>query len=167
MAAMYTAASLLDIHSRAHDSLRRLIVSCASLGDEKLRRPVPGFGFDTVRRQLEHTIGAELYWQTVLTEGYHTEATLPDVSTLAALEAFRADRAARTRAYLEQASDAEVNTPREMVSDPGETRVLRPADVIVRIVTHIYNHQSQVLAMCRSLGHPNEHVDVDYPIDLR
>jgi uncharacterized damage-inducible protein DinB len=35
----------------------------------------------------------------------------------------------------------------------------------MRIVTHIYSHQGQVLAMCRTIGRPNEQRDVNYPID--
>jgi uncharacterized damage-inducible protein DinB len=52
-----------------------------------------------------------------------------------------------------------------MISDPGQTRLLRPADVIMRIVTHIFNHQGQVLAMCRTIGKPNDTHDLDYPVD--
>jgi uncharacterized damage-inducible protein DinB len=51
-----------------------------------------------------------------------------------------------------------------MISDPGQTRALRPADVILRVVTHMFNHQGQVLAMSRTLGKPNDAQDVDYPI---
>src|SRR5262245_65793502 len=83
---MYNAATLLDIHARAHESLRRLIVFCGSLTDSELRRPLTGFGFPTVLGQLEHTIGAEVYWQTVVTTGYNEEARLPDVADLAAME---------------------------------------------------------------------------------
>lgn len=162
---MYNATALLDMHARAHESLRRLMTHCGTLTTEELVTPISGFGFRTVRRQLEHTIGAELYWQIVLTRGYHEEATLPDVSTLAALEAFRSEVAAVTRAYLAGASADELNSMRTVVSDPGETRVVRPADVIVRVVTHIFNHQGQVLAMCRTLGKPNDNIDLDYPLD--
>jgi uncharacterized damage-inducible protein DinB len=35
----------------------------------------------------------------------------------------------------------------------------------MRIVTHIFSHQGQILAMCRTLGRPNEILDVDYPVD--
>jgi uncharacterized damage-inducible protein DinB len=115
--------------------------------------------------QLEHTIGAELYWQTVVIRGYSEEATMPVLPDLAAIEAFREQTASVTRAYLERASEAELNTTRLMISDPGQTRLLRPADVIMRVVTHIFNHQGQVLAMCRSLGKPNETIDLDYPVD--
>src|SRR2546427_2821305 len=162
---MYNAEILLDIHARAHESLRRLIVLCGTLTEDELRRPLPGFGFPTVFRQLEHTIGAEVYWQTVVTRGYTEEATLPDLRDVAAMEAFRQQTASATRSYLDRASDAELNTTRHMISDPGQTRLLRPADVILRIVTHIFNHQGQVLAMCRTIGKPKARHDLDYPVD--
>ena len=162
---MYDSESLLDIHGRAHESLRRLITFCGTLTADELRRSLSGFGFPTILRQLEHTIGAEVYWQTVVTRGYSEEAALPALPDLAAIEAFRAQVASATRAYLERASEAELNTPRVMISDPGQTRLLRPADVILRIVTHIFHHQGQVLAMCRSMGKPNDTIDLDYPVD--
>jgi uncharacterized damage-inducible protein DinB len=165
MDAMYTATILLDIHARAHESLRRLIELCRALTSDELRLPLRGFGFPTVLGQLQHTIGAELYWQTVVIRGYDKEATLPGLWDLAAIEAFRQQTASTTRGYLQGASVAELNTPRAMISDPGETRVLKPADVIVRVVTHVFNHQGQILAMCRTLGKPNETIDLDYPID--
>ena len=76
---MYDAEILLDIHARAHESLRRLIVLCGNLTDVELRQPLTGFGFATVLGQLEHTIGAEVYWQTVVTRGYTEEAKLPSL----------------------------------------------------------------------------------------
>jgi uncharacterized damage-inducible protein DinB len=162
---MYNPETLLDIHARAHESLRRLIVLCGNLTDDELRRPLTGFGFPTVLRQLEHTIGAEVYWQTVVTSGYTEETSLPDLRDVAAIEALREQTASVTRSYLGRASEAELNAPREMISDPGQTRLLRPADVIMRIVTHIFNHQGQVLAMCRTIGKPNDKYDLDYPVD--
>ena len=90
---------------------------------------------------------------------------MPQLPDLAAIEAFREETASVTRSYLEGASETELNTLRVMISDPGQTRLLRPADVIVRVVTHIFNHQGQVLAMCRSMGKANETIDLDYPVD--
>jgi uncharacterized damage-inducible protein DinB len=162
---MYNRAALLDIHARAHESLRRLIVFCGALTEDELRRPLNGFGFPTLLRQLEHTIGAEVYWQTVVIRGYTEEATLPPLRDVAAIEAFRQQTASTTRSYLERAGEAELNSPRVMISDPGETRLLRPADVIMRVVTHIFNHQGQILAMCRAMGKPNDEIDLDYPVD--
>lgn len=163
---MYTASALLDIHSRAQRNLHKLLGFCATLPPEALSARLPGFGFPTIMLQLEHTIGAEWYWQTVITTGYNEEVTMPDLPDLSVMEDFRQRIAAVTQEYLRGASDSELNTLREMVSDPGETRTLRPADVILRIVTHIYNHAGQVLAMARTLGHPNnDEWDLDYPLD--
>jgi len=81
---MYDSESLLDIHGRAHESLRRLITLCGTLTADELRRSLSGFGFPTILRQLEHTIGAEVYWQTVVTRGYSEEAALPALPDLAA-----------------------------------------------------------------------------------
>ena len=162
---MYNAETLTDIHQRAHESLRRLIAFCSELTEEEVRRTIPGFGLPTIHLQLEHTIGAEVYWQTVVTRGYSEEAEPPALPDLIAMEAFRRRTAAVTRAYVADASVAELNATRQMISDPGETRRLRPADVILRVVTHIFNHQGQVLAMCRTLGKPNETHDLDYPMD--
>src|SRR5689334_17017347 len=105
---MYNAQTLLDIHTRGHESLRRLIVFCGDLTDSELRRPLGGFGFTTVLSQLEHTIGAEVYWQIVVTRGYTEEARLPNLADVAAMEAFRAQTASATRSYLERASEAEL-----------------------------------------------------------
>ena len=101
----------------------------------------------------------------MVTRGYTEEATLPELPDAAALEAFRQQTAFVTRSYLERVSEVELNSRRQMISDPGQTRVLRPADVIMRVVTHIFNHQGQVLAMCRTMGKPNDTDDLDYPVD--
>jgi uncharacterized damage-inducible protein DinB len=162
---VYNAATLLDIHQRAHESFRRLVAFCGALTEDELRRPLAGFGFPAVLRQLEHTIAAELYWQTVITRGYSTNLELPALPDLTAIEAFRHRTAETTRDYLSSASDATLNAPRLMVSDPGKTRMLRPADVILRVVTHMFSHQGQVLAMCRTLGKPNDVHDLDYPLN--
>jgi uncharacterized damage-inducible protein DinB len=161
---VYNADTLRDIHQRAHESFRRVIAFCGELTEEELRRPLAGFGFPTILGQLEHTIGAEVYWQTVVTRGYTEEAELTALPDLVAIEAFRQRTATVTQAYLGGASEAELNSRRQMISDPGQTRLLRPADVIMRVVTHIFNHQGQVLAMCRALGKPNEKHDLDYPV---
>jgi uncharacterized damage-inducible protein DinB len=162
---VYNSGALLDIHARAHESLRRAIAFCGTLTDEELRRPLAGFGFPTVLQQFEHTVGAEVYWQTVVIRGYTEEATLPELRAIVDIEAFRRATAGVTRSYLETASESELNSTRQMISDPGQTRMLRPADVILRVVTHIYNHQGQILAMCRTMGKPNNSVDLDYPVD--
>jgi uncharacterized damage-inducible protein DinB len=95
---MYNSKSLLDIHGRAHESLRRLDRICNA-------------GISGTR----HRGGA----------GHATpddQRSRPDASASA-------------------------------------------GGVIMRVVTHIFNHEGQVLAMCRSMGKPNVPIDLDYPVD--
>jgi hypothetical protein len=44
----------------------------------------------------------------------------------------------------------------------NKERVLTPALVILRIVTHLYQHQGPVVAMCRLLGKPCP--GLDFPL---
>jgi uncharacterized damage-inducible protein DinB len=161
---MFTAASLLDLHERGQRSLRRLLKHCGQLSPEELRRELGGFGYPSVREQLEHTIGAQEYWISVV-EGRYTEGDGEvNLSTVEELETYRSQVAQTTGEYLRRASEAELNSAREMWTWPGKMRMLVPAHVFLRTLTHIYHHQGQVLAMCRLLGRPGP-ADLDFPLD--
>ena len=83
---MYNSESLLDIHGRAHESLRRLIAFCSTLATDALHRPLSGFGFPTILRQREHTIGD-------LTDalGSHTSSDRPSIIVSQALVRLKKD----------------------------------------------------------------------------
>jgi uncharacterized damage-inducible protein DinB len=49
-----------------------------------------------------------------------------------------------------------------MLTWGDRTRELTPAHVFMRTLTHIYQHQGQIVAMCRLLGKPVG--GLDYPI---
>jgi uncharacterized damage-inducible protein DinB len=161
---MYTKEALLDLHDRGHRSLRKLLTHCAQLSAESLDHKLEGFGYPTVRLQLHHVIGAEEYWIGVLQGKILAEDNDADFPTVATLEAYRERVAGATCAYLETAPAAELNTAREMVTWQGATRRLVPALVVLRPITHLYQHQGQVLAMCRLLGMPGPD-GLDFPLD--
>jgi uncharacterized damage-inducible protein DinB len=162
---MYTAPALLDIHTRAHRSLQALLRHCGGFGAPELAREFEGFGYPSMREQLDHVIGAEEYWMNVVcgryTGGDPEEIPHPDT---VGLEAYRAATAERTASYLRGASDAELNTPRTMLTWPGRPRLLVPALVVLRTQTHIFQHQGQILAICRLLGRPSPG-GLDFPLD--
>lgn len=161
---MYHPSALLDLHERGHRSLMKLLDHCAAFSTEELARELEGFGFPNVRQQLEHVIGAEEYWIRVIQGCYLEGEDEPEHPTVMELEAYRKEVAGATAAYLRGASEAELNTPREMWTWPGKLRALVPAQIVVRTVTHAYQHQGQVLAMCRLLGRPGP-ADLDFPLD--
>jgi uncharacterized damage-inducible protein DinB len=160
---MYNSPALLDLHERAHRSLLGLIRHCAQLDPEPFNREIPGFGYPSVRLQLEHVIGAEEYWVLVIRGLYKEEEEGAGYETTDALEAYRERVAESTGQYLRAASESELNTSREMWTWPGRMRRLVPAHVLIRTQTHIYQHQGQILAMCRLLGKPGG--GLDFPLD--
>jgi uncharacterized damage-inducible protein DinB len=161
---MYTRESLTDMHTRGHVSLRKLVAHCRALDAEQLDREIDGFGYPTVRLQLHHVIGCEEYWVGVLegrVEADENDAAYP---TIDALEAYRLRVATATGAYLRNASPDELNTARAMLTWGNRERVLVPAHVLVRTVTHVYQHQGQITGMCRLMGKPVS-PGLDFPID--
>lgn len=159
---MHTPAALLDLHQRAHRNLEALLVHCRSLSAQELDRDLPGFGYPTVRLQLHHGIGAEKYWIGVLQGRIDADDDAPDYPTIASLQEYRARVFAATEAYLQGASSRELNTARPMMTWGNKEKVLVPAHVFMRTLTHLYHHQGQILAMCRLLGKPG--AGFDYPI---
>jgi uncharacterized damage-inducible protein DinB len=161
---MYTKEALLDLHERAHRSLRKLLAHCTQLSAESLDRKLEGFGYPTVRLQLHHVIGAEEYWIGVLQGKILADDNDADFPTVATLGTYRERVAHVTREYLEAVSQSELNTAREMITWQGTKRELVPALVVLRPLTHLYQHQGQVLAMCRLLGMPGPN-GLDFPVD--
>lgn len=160
---MYTSEVLLDLHQRAHGSLQKLMVHCAALTAEELDRKLDGFGYDTVRAQLHHVIGAEEYWIGVLQGRVEADENLEAYPTIESLDAYRRRVSEATIDYLRAASPEELNTARRMMTWGNKERELTPALVVMRPLTHIYNHQGQVAAMCRLMGKPVP-PGLDFPI---
>jgi uncharacterized protein YaiI (UPF0178 family)/uncharacterized damage-inducible protein DinB len=161
-APLYTPEALLDLHERAHRSLAALLTHCREFNSEEIDRELPGFGYPTVRLQLHHEIGAEKYWIGVLQGRIDAEEDAPDYPTIESLVAYRKQVFAVTEGYLRTASVEELNAPRPMMTWGNREKVLTPAHVFMRTMTHIYHHQGQVTAMCRLLGRPVN--GLDYPI---
>jgi uncharacterized damage-inducible protein DinB len=159
---MYTAETLLDLHERAHRSLQKLLEHCRQLSAEELDRKLPGFGYPSVRLQLHHEVGAEEYWIKVLQGRIEVEDNEADYPTVESLEAYRQQVFSATDEYLRAASAEELNTARRMLTWGNKERLLTPAHVFMRTLTHIYHHQGQIVAMCRLLGKPAS--GMDFPI---
>lgn len=158
---MHTSEALLDFHERAHRNLRGLLAHCRQLSIEELDRELAGFGYPSVRLQLHHEIGAEQYWIAVLQGRIEVDDNDAAYPTVDSLEAYRQQVFAATEAYMRGASSAELNTARLMLTWGNKERLLIPAHVVMRTLTHLYHHQGQVAAMCRLPGKPI--AGLDYP----
>lgn len=152
------------MHERSHRNLGTLVAHCRGLDDAAVDREIDGFGYPTIRLQLHHVIGAQEYWIGVLLGKYLVDDNEGEFPTIARVEEYRLSVKRMTEEYLAAASEAELNTPREMLTYPQRLRVLVPAHVCLRTIMHAYHHQGQILAMCRLLGHPGPG-GTDFPID--
>ena len=159
---MYTSDALLDLHHHAQQSLQKLLAHCRELAPEELNREIPGFGYPSVRLQLHHELGAQKYWIGVLEGRIDADENDSEYPTVASLETYRLEVASLTEAYLRGASNDELSSARTMMTWGNKERLLTPAHVFMRTLTHLYHHQGQIVAMCRLLGKPV--AGMDYPI---
>ena len=155
--------SLLDIHERTHRSFKKLLEHCRQLSIDEINREMAGFGYPTIRLQLHHILGAHKYWIGVLQGRIDVEEDLPLYPTIESLEKYHEQVFRMTEEYLRAASVQEVSTPRMMMTWQNIERTLIPAHVLMRTVTHLYQHQGQIMAICRLLGKPVD-TGMDFPI---
>ena len=153
-AGMHTVRALLDLHERTHRCVAKMLEHCAGFDEDALHRAHAGFGYETVRLQLHHQIGAEQYWIDVLEGRPFRDDEVDAYPDVAALVGFREQVFDATAGYLGRVSDADVNAPTEVTQWNGEKATVVPALVILRTQTHHFHHMGQVAAMCRALDHP-------------
>lgn len=159
----YTAEALLDSHVRTHVSLRKLLNHCAELSDAELYKKLKGFGYPTVHAQLCHLIQAEEYWIGVVQGSFDARDRDAEFPAVKDLQRYRRAVAKLTADYLRQTSDAALNEPRMMLTYGAKRKKLVPAHVVLRTQTHAFQHQGQILAMCRIMGHPGPR-GLDFPL---
>lgn len=160
---MHTSTGLLDLHTRCHQSLVKLIDHCSEFSSDELARELDGFGYPCIRLQLHHVIGAEQYWVGVLRGLMLVDELEEDYANIDALRAFRERVAGITAEYLSSADENELNTPRKMTTWGNKEVELVPAHIILRTQVHIFDHKGQVAAMSRLLGRPVP-AGLDFPL---
>jgi uncharacterized damage-inducible protein DinB len=151
---VYTSACLSDLHARTHQSLQKLLDHCGGFSPEELDRELEGFGGANLLLEFDHLIGAERYWVGVLQGRMLVEGDPADRASLATLGTYRERVAGTTTAYLNAATDAELNTRRTMTTWGDKEVDLVPAHVLLRTQTHIFQHQGKIAVMCRLLDRP-------------
>jgi len=161
MGALKTCLS--DYHERTHRSFGKLIEHCGTLEPEELNRELPGFGYPSVRLQIHHALTAERYWFGVPQGRIDVEDDSDQFTTCEALEELRSRIFANSQEYFESVDDEQLEAARPMMTWGNEEKVLKPVHIIMRVMTHTYSHQGQIMAMCRLMGKPVE-PGLDFPI---
>lgn len=82
--------ALIELHSRTHSVLAKLFKHCCGFSSEELDREHEGFGYPSIRIQLQHVTGAEQYWVGVINGRMLVDENEADAASIEALESFRA-----------------------------------------------------------------------------
>lgn len=164
---MFEATELLKMHQHTHEGLTKLLEHCQVLSPEELRQELTSSGYPTVQLLLHHLIECEHYWIDVAADCYSPDAeyAIDDITRfpdVASLERYNDQVRQATADWLGSVTPEQLNTPREHVVWGGERRMLLPAGIVLRVITHHFHHRGQLRTMCRLLGHPAP--DADYPV---
>lgn len=155
---MYTGQALLDIHERTHASFEKVIAHFEGISEDELSRELVGFGYATALEQIRHIIGSEYYWISVA-RGIFTEEMMTTIGmkrSLTELKVYCKRTAAATRTYIESLSNEALNRPTAVTVYGGAEHELKPALIVMRTQTHIFQHIGQLTAIARTLGRPVE-----------
>jgi uncharacterized damage-inducible protein DinB len=158
--AMYTNAGIVELHAAMHERLDLLLQHIASLSNDRLRKPIPGFGHPSIWKQLVHILTCEEGWVHDLQNKHFAGCSEEDCPTMAALLAAKDRTREATRAYLRDLNDEQLNTilSKRPVDWGGELR--SPAFILLHVITHAFHHKGQIVAMLRILGHPAPDTDL-------
>ncbi len=159
---MFTSESLAEIHRRAHKSFETLVSHCRSLSEVELNREFIEFGYPSIRLQIHHIIGAELYWIEVLKGNIQADDDSPDYPTVDSLEKYRISTVNNTQEYLKNISPHDLNTPNRRETWGGTAHNFVPGNVIIRPIVHFFQHAGQISVMFKFLKKPV--LSLDYPI---
>jgi len=157
---MFTKSGIKDLHGATHESLDILLRHVGSVPADLLREPLAGFGFPTVWKQLVHILTVEEGWVHNLQDKAFARWKEEDCPTMTALMAAKSRLRDATRIYIDNLSEAQLNTT--LVNRPevwfGE--LCSPAFILLHVITHTFHHKGQVVAMLRALGDPAPDTDL-------
>ena len=111
---------------------------------------------------LHHALAGQKYWIGVLQGRMDVDDDSDAHFTMDDMMVYRDSVLRATEQYLCGASTEELSTARPMITWGNIEKVLIPAHVVIRTLTHLFQHQGQVAAMCRLLGKPIG-PGMDYP----
>jgi uncharacterized damage-inducible protein DinB len=157
---MFTKSAIRELHGLTYESLNVLLRHVATVPDHLLRRPVEGFGFPTVWKQLVHILTVEEGWVHDLQFKDFPGWFEDDAPTVEALLAHKSRIRAATCKYLDDLSEEQLNTTLEKRPEAWFGELRSPAFILLHVVTHTFHHKGQVVAMLRMLGHPAPDTDL-------
>lgn len=157
---MFTKSGMREMHAAMHQSLDVLLGHVATVPENRVHEPVPGFGFPTVWKQLIHLITCEEGWVCDLQAKPFAGWTKQEHATMGSLVASKRRVAEATLRYLDGLSEEQFNAPLAVKPQDWMGPLRSPAYIFLHFITHAFHHKGQVVAMLRILGHPAPDTDL-------
>ncbi len=158
---MFTLAGIRKFHTWTHASLTLLLDHLAMLPPTDYTKEVPGFGFPTLRTQVIHILNCEAFWIRTLQALLVEDEDPADHPTVSHARTLQRTVSLKTQNYLSRLSEQHLNGNMQLHFSDGDTAVRTPALILHHLLTHAFHHKGQIVAMCRTLGHPAPDTDLN------
>ncbi|HET7102520.1 MAG TPA: DinB family protein [Terracidiphilus sp.] len=157
---MFTVDGVRKLHRWTHRCLDAALDHLATLPESDYVREVPIFGFRTLRDQVVHVFNCERVWVYRLQGLPYVDRTTVEFPTAVEARRLQQEASGGTHAYLSRLTDEKLNADTELRFPDGGIEIRTPAFVIHHVLTHAFHHKGQIVAICRSLGHPAPDTDL-------
>ena len=158
---MFTIDGVRKFHTWTHACIGAVLDHLSTIPETDLDKEIPNFGFNTVRKQTIHVLNCEGFWIHTLQRLPYIDRDPAEAPTISDARRLQAETTQRTAAYLSGLTDERLNSHTELHFPDGDVAVRTPALVLHHVLTHAFHHKGQIVAMCRSLGHPAPDTDLN------
>jgi uncharacterized damage-inducible protein DinB len=158
---VFTLDGVNKFHSWTHASLNLLLGHLSTLPTSVYVSELPGFGFNTLRKQVIHIFNCEGFWISTLQGLQYVDRDSAEFPVLADARLFQHEVSQRTLAYLSSLTSQQLNTDTELHFSDGDKAIRTPALILHHVLTHAFHHKGQIASMCRILGYPASDTDLN------
>ena len=158
---MFTLDGIRKFHRWTHASLSLLLDHVSTIAASDYAKELPGFGSPTVRQQVIHVFNCEGFWIHLLRGLPFRDRTVVNCPSAADARLLQQEVSRETLAYLSGLSDEQLNAQTELHFPDGDVAIRTPALILHHVLTHAFHHKGQIVAMCRTLGHPAPDTDLN------
>jgi len=158
---MFTLDGIRQFHRWTHLCFDSALDHLATIPVADYTREVPGFGSPNLRAQVIHCLNCEAFWIHVLQGLPFTDEDPARFPTISAARILEGQVSAETLGYLSGITEQQLNTPATLRFPDGDVATRTPALILHHMLTHIFHHKGQMVAMCRQLEHPAPDTDLN------
>jgi uncharacterized damage-inducible protein DinB len=148
-------------HGWTHATLNLVLNHLSTIPASDYSKELPGFGFHTLREQVIHIFNCEGFWIATLQGVRYVDRMAEECPAVADARLLQQEVSGQTQVYLSHLTSHNLNSETELHFPDGDVAVRTPALVIHHVLTHAFHHKGQIVAMCRSLGHPASDTDLN------